>query len=1026
MVSPTSLSIELADDDAPPPAVVRFGGGGFAAEGDASSSATVNVQLGRVLGADESLRVPLAITGAGVEAGDVMVVDGGSAGVSVEGGNTLAPVVVFTGSDQQGVQVDEAELTVTAGDDDDGVHEVATFGLAAGAADQPGGGVVVGPVGGVVSGSASVQLVDDDATAAAVLAWPGSVSVTEGGGDAASAEVQVRLGSQPSGDVVVSVSSWDGLAVRVSPASLTFSTSDWGVPQSVTVTAVDDLDTDAESVLVVFTAAGHAGASAGVSVADGVSKAPALADAVFAAVPGDLTLVENNKGPVNVGSPVTATDADGDTIVYSLEGPSRAAPPTGFKIDSATGQISYGPIPSRVGRLTTEVPGVDHEATPRVALVVVATSIGSDGTATAVRQAVSVTVTDVNEAPGTVVVVGVPVAGRSTLTASLSGDPDGDPAAASYVWEVSADGSTRWTAATGAGADTASYSVAPADAGKYLRVTVGYTDGSGNSESVKWKAADPVGTLSLLNAAVEVTSALGADADYTSDTAAIKVSLDSLVLAGETVTVPLAFTGGTLGTDFTLAESGTGVSLDVSSVVFTGPAASTATVRVSATSAAVLANVLSVAPGAVAKTGASLGGTALKAAPVGDGVVFTGAASKPGPVVVTLARTDSGPISEDTGATAAERTATFTVVLGRALVSGETVDVPLDRSGAGVTHADFVLSLTTGQANRGVSLRDATSLRPVVRLRGAGARVASLTITASHDLVDEGTGEVLVFALGDLDAAGLGTNVAEGVAASDDGDPQTVDNRFELLIADDDGSPPPSVPVVWLYGVDYQASEALGRRDVVMRVGFSPSPSVAVTVRYTVSGTATAGDDYTALSGSLTLSPGATSASIPVTVLNDVDEEPTESVVVTLDSGTGYTLGPVVTSSVRIADDDATGPGPDPEADPVEVVLARTDSGSISEDPAAAATAREATFTVTLGRVLTASERVDVPLVLSGAMSPPPMCCWRSRPVRRMWVWSCWRCRRWARWCASTERGRRWRRCRCGRRTTRSTRTPRR
>ncbi|WP_420433378.1 Calx-beta domain-containing protein [Candidatus Poriferisocius sp.] len=630
VVSPASLSIELADDDAPPPAVVRFGGGGFAAEGDASSSATVNVQLGRVLGADESLRVPLAITGAGVEAGDVMVVDGGSAGVSVEGGNTLAPVVVFTGSDTQGVTVDEAELTVTAGDDDDGVHEVATFGLAAGAADQPGGGVVVGPVGGVVSGSASVQLVDDDATAAAVLAWPGTVSVTEGGGDAASAEVQVRLSEQPSGGVVMSVLSWDGLAVRVSPASLTFSTSDWDEPQSVTVTAVDDLDTDAESVLVVFTAAGHTGASAGVSVADGVSKASALADAVFAAVPGDLSLEENDKGPVNVGSPVTATDADGDTVTYSLEGPSQAPPPAGFKIDSATGQISYGPIPHRFGG-TTPAPGFDRETSPQVALVVVATSIGSDGTATAVRQPVSVTVTDVDEGDGTVVIAGVPVAGRSTLTASLSGDPDGDPAAASYVWEVSADGSTGWTAATGAGADTASYSVTAADAGKYLRVTVDYTDGGGNSESVEWEAVDPVGTLSLLNAAVEVTSALGSDADHTSDTAAIKVSLDSLVLAGETVTVPLAFTGGTLDTDFTLAESGTGVSLDVSSVVFTGPAASTATVRVSATSAAVLANVLSVAPGAVAVTGASLADTALKADLVGDGVVFTGASTDPGP-----------------------------------------------------------------------------------------------------------------------------------------------------------------------------------------------------------------------------------------------------------------------------------------------------------------------------------------------------------------------------------------------------------
>ena len=41
-----------------------------------------------------------------------------------------------------------------------------------------------------------------------------------------------------------------------------------------------------------------------------------------------------------------------------------------------------------------------------------------------------------------------------------------------YQWQVSANGSTGWANATGAGATTASYTVAPADVWKYLRVTV--------------------------------------------------------------------------------------------------------------------------------------------------------------------------------------------------------------------------------------------------------------------------------------------------------------------------------------------------------------------------------------------------------------------------------------------------------------------------------------------------------------------------------------------------------------------------
>ena len=1061
-VSPASLSVVLADDDA---TAVRFGAGGFVVEGDASSSSTLSVWLGRVLGAGESVEVPLAITGTDVEAGDVVVAQpfDGRAGVSVRGGATLAPVVVFTGSDVQGVSVGLAELKVTAGQDVDGVHEVAVFGLAPAAATGPGGGVAVGPVGGGVSGSASVQLVDDDATAAAVLVWPGSVGLVEGDADAGSARVQVRLSSQPTGVVSVSVVSWDVLAVRVSPASLAFSRSDWDVSQPVTVTAVDDLDRTAESVTVAFTAPGHAAGSAGVSVADGVSKAPVLADAVFAAVPDDLALVENDRGPTDVGSAVTASDADGDTVTYTLEGPSQAAPPVGFKIDSATGQISYGPIPHRLGG-TTPAPGVDREASPQVALVVVATSVGADGAATAVRQAVSVTVTDVDEGDGEVVVAGSPVAGRSTLTASVSGDPDGDPtAASSYAWQTSANAGGPWSAATGTGAGTASYSVAAGDAGRYVRVTVGYTDGGGNSESVTSEPTAQVGTLGLLNAAVQVSAALGSGADHTSETALIEVSLDAAVLAGETVTVPLAFNGGALGTDFTLALSGSpsGVSLSGASVVFTGPAVSKATVEVAPVSAVVLGAELAVAPGTVAASGASLAGTTAKAALVGDSRVFTGA----GPVTVTLARIDSGSIAEDPEAAAAARSAALTLTLGRVLVSGETVDVPLALSGTDVAAADVSLALTAGEPNTGVSLRGLSSLSPVVRLSGAGAQVAAVSLWASNDPVDEDA-ETVTVALGDLSANILATNVAGGASAAagassfdvvvDDDDTagletvvvggvlrvsepsgtdtllvalksqptgnvtvtvtsgtssallvstaggakaasvqltftpvdglvsqavsvhavdDDVDNagdvrevvvsvssssgdaKYEGLsetvgarVADDDGA---ALPQVQFAQAAYTSGEAAGDRTVSLGLGVSPAPTGSFTVAYTVTGTATSGGDFAVLSGSVAVAAGATTVSIPVAVLDDTVDEPSETIVVTLDDSSAYRVGSTGAATVTITDNDAT-----------VVRLARVDGGPISEGETAGDKA-DAEFTVELGRALAAGEVVEVPLVLS-------------------------------------------------------------
>lgn len=66
---------------------------------------------------------------------------------------------------------------------------------------------------------------------------PTSLSVAEGG---ASATYSVVLTSQPSADVTVaSVASASGV-VSLSPASVVFTAANWNVPQTITVTAVDD------------------------------------------------------------------------------------------------------------------------------------------------------------------------------------------------------------------------------------------------------------------------------------------------------------------------------------------------------------------------------------------------------------------------------------------------------------------------------------------------------------------------------------------------------------------------------------------------------------------------------------------------------------------------------------------------------------------------------------------------------------------------------------------------------------------
>ena len=95
------------------------------------------------------------------------------------------------------------------------------------------------------------------------------------------------------------------------------------------------------------------------------------------------------------------------------------------------------------------------------------------------------------------------------------------------------------------------------------------------------------------------------------------------------------------------------------------------------------------------------------------------------------------------------------------------------------------------------------------------------------------------------------------------------------------------------------------------RVTLSAASATDTVINYTISGTASAGNDYTALSGTVTIPAGQLSADISVVVLNDAVVEDTETVIATL---TGFgsvnpsiTLDPVpanVTATVNITDND--------------------------------------------------------------------------------------------------------------------------
>ena len=78
----------------------------------------------------------------------------------------------------------------------------------------------------------------------------------------------------------------------------------------------------------------------------------------------------------------------------------------------------------------------------------------------------------------------------------------------------------------------------------------------------------------------------------------------------------------------------------------------------------------------------------------------------------------------------------------------------------------------------------------------------------------------------------------------------------------------------------------------------------ALTVNYTVSGTATNGTDYSTLSGTCVIPDGASGVDVPFTPVDDAIAEGTETVTVTVAAGTGYGVDYPASATFSIADND--------------------------------------------------------------------------------------------------------------------------
>jgi Ca2+-binding RTX toxin-like protein len=99
---------------------------------------------------------------------------------------------------------------------------------------------------------------------------------------------------------------------------------------------------------------------------------------------------------------------------------------------------------------------------------------------------------------------------------------------------------------------------------------------------------------------------------------------------------------------------------------------------------------------------------------------------------------------------------------------------------------------------------------------------------------------------------------------------------------------------------------------VLARINFSARTPVDLQVNYTVTGSVTSGQDFQPLAGSVLIPAGATTATIPIQIIDDNFFDPNETLTLTLTTGRGYAVGSTASSATMVIVDNEIGGPIDP------------------------------------------------------------------------------------------------------------------
>ena len=771
---------------------------------------------------------------------DLTVTEGDAAGSTYTVKLATQPsgsvIVTISGHDGTDLTLDKTSLsftvdnwdvaqtvTVKAGQDNDGANDTATLTHTASGGDYAG-----------ITADLPVTVTDDD-TANIVLSET-DLTVTEG--DAAGSTYTVKLATQPSGSVTVSITGQASTDLSLDKTSLSFTVDNWNVAQTVTVKAGQDNDGANDTATLTHTASGGDYVTVTKDLPVTVTDDD-TADIVLSET--DLTVTEGDAA----GSTYTVKLATqpSDTVIVTISGHGG----TDLSLDKTS--LSFTVDNWDVAQTVTVKAGEDANADDESESL---THTASGGDYAGITADLPVTVTD--DDPQVTVMFGadaytVPEGGTQSVTVTLNADPERTVVIPLRATDQGSASSSDYSVPTSVTFDTGellktiTFTAAADmedDDGESVLLTFG-TLPSGVSEGTP--ATTTVSITDDDSAGVSVSKALlpideGGSGTYT-------IVLDSQPIADVTVTIndPSDNTDVTAEPDsltFTSTDWNSPKTVTVSAAQDADAEDETATVTHTVTSTDSSYN------GASAN---SVSVTVTDDAPAGVTVVFGQAAYRViegGGVTVTVT------LNEDP-----ER----------------TVEIPLEATNQG-----------------GASDSDYSGVPESVTFN-SGETVKSFTLTAADDNLTE-PGESVKIAFGILPSTPV--PVTAGAPA-----------ETTVSINGKSGQDTPTPPTVHFASATYSVAEG-NTVTVTVELSKAPGSDVVIPLRATEQGTATLAD-HSAVPLDLTFAAADTQRTFTFEALQDTEDDDDESVLLgfsALPVGITATTGEASQATVTITDDD--------------------------------------------------------------------------------------------------------------------------